>query len=149
MFKVKKNCVLHCCGTFLGKIAKYERVSHDNASSSTLICLTLFHMSRRLYLFTQNKWSRLTAHQWVKEKEAEMNVRYMHALRHIKQQLWCCCGRDGIVVLDTDLQQQRTIPAGDMGYVNNVAEMSSGDVIIAADKGLFHADINGWSGYLL
>ena len=86
----------------------------------------------------------MTAHQWVKEKKAEMNVSWVYALRHIKQQLWCCCRDDGIVVLDTDLQQQRTIPAGEMLYVYDVAEMScSGDVIIAAGGGLFHADSNG------
>ena len=79
----------------------------------------------------------------MKEKEAKLNVSDMYALRHIQQQLWCCCWGDGIAVLDTDLKQLRTIPAGAMGYVSDVAEMSSGDVIIAAYKGLFHADING------
>ena len=91
----------------------------------------------------QKAISRLASAKWVKETEAELNVNFMCALRHIKQQLWCCCGRDGIVVLDTDLQQQRTIPAGDLRGVYDVAEMSSGDVIIAAYAGLFHADING------
>ena len=64
-------------------------------------------------------------------------------LRVIKQQLWCCCDGDGIVVLDTDLQQQRTIPAGEMCNVHDVAEMENGDVIIAASGGLYKQPDNG------
>ena len=60
-------------------------------------------------------------------------------LRVIKQQLWCCCQGAGIVVLDSELQHQRTIPAGEMGWVYDVAEMSNGDVVIAADNGLYHS----------
>ena len=64
-------------------------------------------------------------------------------LRVINQQLWCCCHDAGIVVFDSELQQQRTIPAGDMGYVIDVAEMSNGDVIIVADNGLYHRHNDG------
>ena len=59
-------------------------------------------------------------------------------LRVINQQLWCCCGDAGIVVFDSELQQQRTIPAGDMGDVRDVADMSNGDVVIATGRGLYH-----------
>ena len=60
-------------------------------------------------------------------------------LRVINQQLWCCCGDAGIVIVDSELQQQRTIPAGDMDDVCDVAEMSNGDIIIAARAGLYHS----------
>ena len=59
-------------------------------------------------------------------------------LRVINQQLWCCCGDAGIVVFDSELQQQRAIPAGEMGTVYDVAEMNNGDVVIAARNGLCH-----------
>ena len=59
-------------------------------------------------------------------------------LRVINQHLWCCCGDAGIVVFDGELQQQRTtVPPADMGTVYDVAEMSNGDVVIAAQGGLF------------
>ena len=76
--------------------------------------------------------------QWVKQAE-EMLPSETAGLRVIKQQLWCCCGDAGIVIFDCELQQQqRTIPAADMGAVYDVAEMSNGDVLIAASNGLFH-----------
>ena len=68
-------------------------------------------------------------------------------LRVINQQLWCCGGGAGIVVFDSELQQQRTIPAADMGLVYGVAEMRNGDVVIAASKGLYHS-FNGASSLL-
>ena len=65
-------------------------------------------------------------------------------MRVINQQLWCCCDRDGIVVLDpSDLRPLQTIPAGDMGSVHDVAEMRDGDIVIAASEGLFHDTMNG------
>ena len=60
-------------------------------------------------------------------------------LRVINQQLWCCRRDAGIVVFDSEFQQQRTIPAADMGAVFDVAQMSNGDVIIATVNGLFHS----------
>ena len=74
--------------------------------------------------------------QWVKQAESEMPPVF-EGLRVINQQLWCCCGDVGIMVFDSELQQQRTIPAGGMGHVNDIAEMSNGDVIIAAENGLY------------
>ena len=76
--------------------------------------------------------------QWVKQAETKL-PKWLRALRVINQQLWCCCGHAGIVVFDSELQQQRTIPAGDMSTVFDVAEMNNGDVVIAAArKGLYH-----------
>ena len=75
--------------------------------------------------------------QWVKQAEKKLPQR-SRGLRVINQQLWCCCGDAGIVVFDSELQQQRTIPAGDMRYVRDVAQMSNGDVVIAAGNGLYH-----------
>ena len=76
--------------------------------------------------------------QWT--KTAENKLPPWHAgLRVINQQLWCCCGFAGIVVFDSELQQQRTVPRGDMDKLHDVAaEMSNGDVIIASGTGLYH-----------
>ena len=80
-----------------------------------------------------------STNQWVKQAEAKLPVEpEPRRLRVINQQLWCCCGDAGIVVFDSELQQQRTVPAGDMGMVDDVAEMSNGDVIVAATNGLYH-----------
>ena len=80
-----------------------------------------------------------TQKQWM--KQAEVKLPYgANSMRVINQQLWCCCDRDGIVVLNpSDLKQLRTIPAGDMGSVHDVARLSEGYLVIAASKGLFHA----------
>ena len=79
----------------------------------------------------------LSKKQWV--KQAEQKIPSARCLRVINQQLWCCCHDAGVVVLDSHLQQQRTIPSGDMGEVMDVAEMSNGDILIAATKGLHHS----------
>ena len=76
--------------------------------------------------------------QWVKQTEEKLPPNPW-GLRVIKQQLWCCCQDAGIVIFDSELQQQRTIPATDMGTVYDVAEMSNGDVITAVRKGLYHS----------
>ena len=73
--------------------------------------------------------------QWV--KQAEQRTPHGARLRVINEQLWCCCYNNGIVILDSHLQEQRTIPAGDMGDVMDVAEMSNGDIVIASTKGLY------------
>ena len=75
--------------------------------------------------------------QWVKQAEKQLTPLFT-SLRVINQQLWCCCGIAGIVVFDSELQQQRTIPTADMGDVYDVAEMNNGDVVIAAENGVYH-----------
>ena len=81
----------------------------------------------------------VSAKQWVGQQLTELTSENLN-LRVINQQLWCCCGNAGILVFDSELQQQQqqhTIPAAKMGYVFNAAEMSNGDVVIAADDGLY------------
>ena len=70
------------------------------------------------------------------------------SLRVINQQLWYCCGGDGgIVVFDSELQQQRTIWDDHMSTVFDVAQMSNGDVVIAAsDNRLYHRHNGECSG---
>ena len=75
--------------------------------------------------------------RWVKQTEKELTALLL-AARVIDEQLWCCCGFAGIVIVDSELQQQRTLPAACMSYVFDVAKMSSGDVVIAASQGLYH-----------
>ena len=48
------------------------------------------------------------------------------------------------MVFDSELQQQRTLPAADMGDVYDMAEMSNGDVVMAAKNGLFHSSNGKW-----
>ena len=77
--------------------------------------------------------------QWTKQSEKKLPS-VPQGLRVINQQLWCCCGDAGIVIFDSELQQQRTIPAADDMYnVYDVAEMSNGDVVIATHFGLHHS----------
>ena len=76
--------------------------------------------------------------QWVKQAEKKL-PESPKCLRVINQQLWCCCSDAGIMIFDSELQQQRTIPAGGMGIVYDVAEMSNGDVVIAAYNGVYHS----------
>ena len=82
--------------------------------------------------------------QWTKQSEKKLPS-VPQGLRVISQQLWCCCGDAGIVIFDSELQQQRTIPADDdeLDVVLDVAEMSNGDVVIAASNGLYAADVLG------
>ena len=81
---------------------------------------------------------------WVRLTKVKLHAPIVSSMRVINQQLWCCCDRDGIVVLDpSDLKRLQTIPAGDMGDVHDMAEMCEGDVVIAAEKGLFHQQIDG------
>ena len=68
---------------------------------------------------------------------------YPATLRVINKQLWCCSQEAGIEVFDTELQQQRTVTCDSMEEVCDVAEMSNGDVVIAALQGLYHADASG------
>ena len=76
--------------------------------------------------------------QWVKQVEVKLPS-WPEGLRVINQQLWCCCDDAGIVVFDSELQRQHTIPAAEMRSVCDVAEMSNGDVVIAAaGNGLYH-----------
>ena len=58
-------------------------------------------------------------------------------IRVIDGQLWCCCGSSGIVILDTELQQQRTVPCRFLKFVRDVVETGGGDIIIAASSGLY------------
>ena len=64
-------------------------------------------------------------------------------LKVINQQLWCCGQQASVVVYDRDIQQQRVIQYCGIDSVNDVAEMSSGDVIIASNNGLYHTADTG------
>ena len=75
--------------------------------------------------------------QWVKQAATLLPQRPA-GLRVINQQLWCCCGNAGIVIFDSELQQQRSLPAGDMLDMWDVTEMSNSDVVIAITTGLYH-----------
>ena len=81
--------------------------------------------------------------KWLKEAEQSLPA-YPRNVRVIKQQLWCCCGLDGIIVFDPDLRKQRTISADSIRLdIHDVTETSWGDVIVAADKGLYRQQGNG------
>ena len=58
--------------------------------------------------------------------------RSAYSIRVINGQLWCCCGYSGIVVLDTELRQLKTIlPWGLTEGAWDVTEATDDDVIIA------------------
>lgn len=97
-----------------------------------------------LYLL-QLKLSKLMDRQWKVLDERTLSFN-SNSLRAIKQQLWFCAGRAGIHIHNTRLQHQRTIPCRGMGFltqIHDVAEMSSGDLVIATSNGLFHTDPTG------
>ena len=48
-----------------------------------------------------------------------------------------------MVLESGDILKLRTIPAGDMGSVRDVAEMRDGDIVIAAREGLLYTNIDG------
>ena len=87
--------------------------------------------------------SGLREKRWIKSAQADLPQAGYGGLRVIKQQLWCCCGEAGIMVFDSALQKQRIIPVQAMKGVNDVAEISNGDVLIAAWQGIYHADASG------
>ena len=59
-------------------------------------------------------------------------------LRVIHGKLWCCCGLSGIVIFDTVLRQQRTIPGrSDQEYIWDVTETIHDEVVISAHTGLW------------
>ena len=105
-------------------------------------------MRKPIFVFKSKQTSRplikqLHEKSWVGTAEEEITCGSLWALRVINQQLWCCCNSDGIVVFDTELKHQRTIPCGDMRRVFDVAQMSNGDVVIATTDGLHHTEITG------
>ena len=75
--------------------------------------------------------------QWVKQAEKKLPG-WPQGLRVINQQLWCCCRDAGIVIFDSELQQQHTIWGAGAVLVYDVAEMSNGDVVMASRYGLYH-----------
>ena len=85
--------------------------------------------------------------QWVRQTQTRLTSSWPRGLRVINEQLWCCCGDAGIVIVDSELQQQQqqlSMSSADMGNVYDVAEMSNGDVVIVAGNGLYHR-CNGMS----
>ena len=80
--------------------------------------------------------------QWIANRRAGLSYK-IDRVRVINQQL-CCCGSDGVVVLDrSGLNRVGLIAVGLMESVYDVAEMCDEDIVIAAKTGLFHANGNG------
>ena len=71
-------------------------------------------------------------------------------IRVINDQLWCC-GDDSVIIMRDDvinLRTVRTIAAGDMGPLRDVALLRDGEVVFATSCGLFHAHTDGKSPLL-
>ena len=79
----------------------------------------------------------LLKYSWMKQAEVKLPAE-PKALRVINRKLWCCCRGAGIVIYDNELQLKRVIPRGDMGEINDVAELDRDDIIIATLQGLYH-----------
>ena len=86
---------------------------------------------------TTIKLQQLLKYSWTKQTEVILPAE-PRALRVINRQLWCCCRGAGIVIYDNELQLKRVIPRGDMGEINDVAELDRDDIIIATLQGLYH-----------
>ena len=85
--------------------------------------------------------------QWVRQTQTRLTSSWPRGLRVINEQLWCCCGDAGIVIVDSELQQQQqqlSMSSADMGNVYDVAGMSNGDVVIVASNGLYHRCNGMW-----
>ena len=70
-------------------------------------------------------------------------------MRVINDQLWCCTA-NGISVLEDDADTFRVnlmIPSGRLGNINDVAKLSDGSIVIAAN-GLYQASITGKYFYI-
>ena len=69
----------------------------------------------------------------------------VNAVRIINEQVWVCA-EDAIVVLDQrDLRKLRTIQSDELGKIYDVTSVRDGDIVIATDKGLYHAHLSGKS----
>ena len=78
----------------------------------------------------------------MQQRGATLPQRVGGAIRVIKQQLWCCHD-DGVTVFDEHLQPQSKVPGGAMGACYDVAQLENGDVMIAAEYGLYVLDTSG------
>ena len=82
----------------------------------------------------------LTEKKWTPQQQVKLGG-LPQSLRVINGQLWACCLDVGIVVLDSELQQQRVIQRDD--FVYDTTALPNGDVIMAADTGLYHTNSTG------
>ena len=89
--------------------------------------------SSSLYLVSSRKWKR---HQSVDIPS------YPRCLRNVGNKLYQC-HNGGIAVYDVNLTQLKSIPNGYMDWVFDVCNIPNGDLLVAADKGLFHYKTNG------
>lgn len=88
------------------------------------------------------KLNDISGKQWTKERATKLPA-YPRALRVIKQQLWCCMEQEGIAIYRPDLHHQQTIACPGMGIANDVAQLADGNLMIAAENGLYRTDCTG------
>ena len=81
--------------------------------------------------------------QWKKLTQQMIPCNDNYALRVLNNKIWFYCEDVGIVILDPEHQQQKTIPAGDMKYVYDAVSAGNDDVVVAAYEGLYMRQNNG------
>ena len=84
----------------------------------------------------------LTKLSWVQDVEAPLDDGF-ETLCVINEQL-CRFHRGSIVVMDSELREQRVIHRSDDSLtIHDAADMANGDVILATHAGLRHMDAKG------
>ena len=63
-------------------------------------------------------------------------------MRVVQDEIWQC-HRKGISVFDHDLNLKRNIDCGNISIVSDVADVGNGQVILAADDGLYCMSLEG------
>ena len=99
-------------------------------------------LSRILFRFQLVTTLRTATQKLWGEFQKKQLPNFPYSLRVINRQLAYCSGA-GVTFLDTNLSELKTFHWRSLGLVSDVAELSSGDLVIAAENGLFHADSKG------
>lgn len=90
----------------------------------------------------QLKLDQLHEHFWQNRSQVDLSSTPA-ALRVIHGQVWCCMRDKGIRIYNQDLKHERTIQSFDASWIHDVTEMRTGDLVIAANNGLYHTNSSG------
>ena len=133
LFSVKTDLSLWCPFCCLNSVL----LRHTQFKSSVFLLTQITDTSVATLSFAKS-----LENQWIKEKEFELPAE-PRSVRVINEQIWCCCCSSGIIVFDSDLKKLESFAIEGTTWVNDVARMSNGQIVIADGTGLFHVDIVG------
>ena len=86
----------------------------------------------------------VSTRRWRRHHSADVPCNYVKCLRLINGQLYQCHD-SGITIYSTGLERVRTIERGDMGRVFDAAGVRVGQLVAAAENGLYHLSASGKS----